>query len=90
MQAGIRTGKTIRLNSISPTMTTIAISISDNTPEGINAAKVPLNIIAAEITTPPICRAEVVILTSGVPSYWHSSLEIMPLLLPQAPVLHDF
>ncbi|MNF11763.1 hypothetical protein D3C80_2130560 [compost metagenome] len=68
MQAGMRIGKIMKLRSISPTITTIAISIRDNTPEGINAANVPLSIIAAEMTTPPIFLADSVILTSGVPS----------------------
>ena len=42
---------------IRPQITVIATSISVGIPDGINAAKVPLRMMAAEITTVPISLA---------------------------------
>lgn len=62
IRAGSKIGSMTKLSKTNPMMTEIATSISVTTPEGISAAKVPPNITAAEITTPPILREASVIL----------------------------
>ena len=53
---GTTSGMTIT-RIISPQITVIATSIRVGIPDGIKAAKVPLRIMAAEITTVPISLA---------------------------------